>query len=325
VNRPGGHDAPDHFGHFGPGEWTMTAAVAAMWGSSFLWIAIAIDHVGTGVVPLGRCVLGGMVLALFPSARRRIERKDWPRFVLLGALWMAIPFLLYPIAESTVSSSITGMINGGLPVVSAVVTAFWVRRAPSTFRMIAVLIGFAGIAVISISSVDEGTSADAKGVILLAVALLCYAFAANIAQPMQRKYGSMAPMLWMTIIAAAMSLPYGIVGLARTGIDLEALGALFMLGAIGTGIAFAMYGVLLSRAGTVRGMIGIFFTPIVGTILGVTVRGDSLHALAIVGMAIVIVGAVMVSRPEPGYGPLAERLLEVGDKVGSGLDSHGET
>ena len=43
---------------------------------------------------------------------------------------MAIPFLLYPIAESTVSSSITGMINGGLPVVSAVVTAFWVRRSP---------------------------------------------------------------------------------------------------------------------------------------------------------------------------------------------------
>jgi drug/metabolite transporter (DMT)-like permease len=48
------------------------------------------------------------------------------------------------------------MINGGLPVVSAVVTAFWVRRAPSVFRMVAVLIGFAGIAVISISSVNEG-------------------------------------------------------------------------------------------------------------------------------------------------------------------------
>lgn len=302
----------------------MTAAVAAMWGSSFLWIAIAIDHVEVGVVPLGRCVFGAMVLALFPSARRRIEREDWPRFVVLGALWMAVPFLLYPIAEHTVSSSITGMINGGLPVVSAVVTAFYVRRAPSVFRMVAVLIGFAGIAVISISSVDEGTSADAKGVLLLAVALLCYAFAANIARPMQRKYGSMAPMLWMTIIAAAMSLPYGIVGLARSGADLKALGALLMLGAVGTGIAFALYGVLLARAGTVRGMIGIFFTPIVGAILGVAVRGDSLHVLAIVGMSIVIVGAVMVSRPEPSNLALPERLFEVGDEVGSGLDAHGE-
>jgi drug/metabolite transporter (DMT)-like permease len=108
-----------------------------------------------------------------------------------------------------------------------------------------------------------------------------------------------------------------VVGLVRSGFDLKALGALFMLGAMGTGIAFGLYGVLLARAGTVRGMIGIFFTPIVGTILGVAIRGDSLHPFAIVGMSIVIVGAVMVSRPEPAPQPLLrEGLLEIGDQVG---------
>jgi drug/metabolite transporter (DMT)-like permease len=319
VQRSG--DA-DSIGHFGISEWAMTAAVAAMWGSSFLWIAVAIDHVEASVVPLGRCAFGAAVLVMFPAARRRLERRDWPRFVLLSILWMAIPFLLYPIAERTVSTSITGMINGGLPVVTAVVTAFWVRRAPSPLRIVGVLVGFAGIAVISITSVDEGTSADPKGIALLGVALLSYAVAANVAQPMYRKYGSFAPMMWMAIIASVLSLPYGVVGLVRGGFDLKALGALFMLGAIGTGIAFALYGVLLARAGTVRGMIGIFFTPIVGAILGVAVRGDSLHALAVVGMSIVIVGAVMVSRPEPSDVVLTEGLFEVGDKVGSGLDPH---
>lgn len=301
----------------------MTCGVAAMWGSSFLWIAIAIDHVDNGVVPMVRCAFGALVLAMFPAARRRLDRQDWPRFVLMSALWMAIPFLLYPIAERTVSSSITGMINGGLPVVTAVVTAFWVRRAPSVFRMAAVLIGFSGIAVISIASVDEGTSADVKGVVLLGIALLCYAVAANIAQPMYPKYGSLAPMLWITIIATVLSLPYGLFGLVHGGFDLEALGALFMLGAMGTGVGFALYGVLLSRAGTVRGMIGIFFTPIVGTILGVAVRHESLHALAVVGMSIVIVGAVMVSRPEPVRlrpAALPEGLLKVGDQIGGGFD-----
>jgi len=322
---------PETLGHFGPGEWAMTAAVAAMWGSSFLWIAIAIDHVESSVVPLARCVFGALVLVTFRAARRRLDREDWPRFLVLGALWMAIPFLLYPLAERTVSSSITGMINGGLPLVTAVVTAIWTRRMPTLFRIVAVVIGFTGIAIISIASVDQGTSADVKGIALLAVALLCYAVAANIAQPMYPKYGSLAPMLWMTVIASVLSLPYGLVGLARGGIDLPALGALFMLGAVGTGIAFALYGVLLSRAGTVRGMIGIFFTPIVGTILGVAVRGDKLHAAAILGMLIVLVGAVMVSRPEPRHLDsgveepldlvLPESLLEVGDQVGSALDA----
>ena len=141
-----------------------------------------------------------------------------------------------------------------------------------------------------------------RGVLLLAIALLSYALAANIARPMQAKYGPLGPMLWMAVIASVISLPYALVGLADDGFDPQALGALFMLGAMGTGLAFAIYGVLLTRAGTVRGMIGIFFTPIVGMILGVVVRDETLHPLAIVGMAVVIVGAVMVSRPERSGG-----------------------
>ncbi len=88
-------------------------------GSSFLWIAIAIDHVEVGVVPLGRCLFGAAVLALFP------ECPPSHRSTRLAAVRRAggtvdgdVLFLLYPIAERTVSSSITGMINGGLPVVS---------------------------------------------------------------------------------------------------------------------------------------------------------------------------------------------------------------
>jgi drug/metabolite transporter (DMT)-like permease len=76
-----------------------------------------------------------------------------------------------------------------------------------------------------------------------------------------------------------------------------------VLGAIGTGIAFAIYGVLLVRAGPVRGMIGIFFTPVVGLLLGVTVRDDELHAVAIAGMLVVIGGAMLTSRPEPVRAP----------------------
>jgi len=74
---------------------------------------------------------------------------------------------------------------------------------------------------------------------------------------------------------------------------------LFVLGFVGTGIAFAMFSVLTYRAGPVRGMIGIFFTPIVGLVLGVTVRHDRFHLIAVVGMILVVLGAILTSRPEP--------------------------
>ena len=260
---------------------------------------------------------------MFPAARRRIERQDWPRFVVLAALWMAIPFLLYPIAESTVSSSITGMINGGLPVVSAVVTAIWMRRAPSVFRMVAVLVGFAGIAVISITSVDEGTSADLKGIAAAGRrAALLRARRQHRPTDVCRSTDRWRRCCgWLSSPACCRCRTecsaWCAAGSTSRRSERCSCSVRWAPGSRSRCTASCW------RAGTVRGMIGIFFTPIVGTILGVAVRGDSLHAWAILGMSIVIVGAVMVSRPEPvdgvrrrGVVLLPEGLLEVSDQVG---------
>ena len=59
---------------FGPPEWGMSVLVALIWGSSFLWIAIAIDHVSTTVVPLARCLFGAAALALLRGAAGRRHR-----------------------------------------------------------------------------------------------------------------------------------------------------------------------------------------------------------------------------------------------------------
>ncbi len=281
----------------------MSVVVALIWGSSFLWIAIAIDHVSVTVVPLARCGFGALALGCVRAARQPIERADRGRFVFLGLCWMAVPFLLYPLAERTVNTSITGMLNGGLPIVTTVVTAMFTRTVPSRWRMLAVVVGGIGITAISLSSIeDSGGSrlgADRGGIGLLLAALLCYAVAANVARPMQNKYGALPTMLWIEISAIVWSMPLGLHGLANSHFTWSALGALLALGSVGTGVAFAFYGVLLHRAGTVRGMIGIFFTPIVGTILGVTFRDDELRPITLAGMGVVIVGAVMTSRPEP--------------------------
>ena len=70
------------------------------------------------------------------------------------------------------------------------------------------------------------------------------------------------------------------------------------LGAFGTGFAYVMYGMLMVRAGAVRGVIGVFFTPIVATILGLLFRDEKVSLLSIAGMCIVIIGAYFTSRPD---------------------------
>lgn len=276
----------------------MTAGVALTWGASFLFIAIAIDHVATGVVPVARLAFGALALACVPAARKRIDREDVRKVALLGFVAMTVPFYLYPLAEKSVASSVTGMINGSIPVTTVLAAAILTRTVPSRKRVIAVFVGFVGIALISFGSVGDSKGASVHGVLFLLFATCCYAFTSILSREMQVKYGTLTVLLWQELFALLFSLPLGIPAFADSEFAWSALLALMVLGALGTGLAYVLYGMLMVRAGAVRGVIGVFFTPIVATFLGVIFRDEKVTVLAVVGMLVVICGAWLTSRPD---------------------------
>lgn len=276
----------------------MTAGVALTWGASFLFIAIAIDHVATGVVPVARLAFGALALACVPAARKRIDREDVRKVALLGFVAMTVPFYLYPLAEKSVASSVTGMINGSIPVTTVLAAAILTRTVPSRKRVIAVFVGFVGIALISFGSVGDDKGASVHGVLFLLFATCCYAFTSILSREMQVKYGTLTVLLWQELFALLFSLPLGIPAFADSEFAWSALLALMVLGALGTGLAYVLYGMLMVRAGAVRGVIGVFFTPIVATFLGVIFRDEKVTVLAVIGMLVVICGAWLTSRPD---------------------------
>lgn len=276
----------------------MTSGVALTWGASFLFIAIAIDHVATGVVPVARLAFGALALACVPAARKRIDREDVRKVALLGFVAMTVPFYLYPLAEKSVASSVTGMINGSIPVTTVLAAAVLTRTVPSRKRVIAVFVGFVGIALISFGSVGDGKGASVHGVLFLLFATCCYAFTSILSREMQVKYGTLTVLLWQELFALLFSLPLGIPAFADSDFAWSALLALMVLGALGTGLAYVLYGMLMVRAGAVRGVIGVFFTPIVATFLGVIFRDEKVTVLAVIGMFVVICGAWLTSRPD---------------------------
>ena len=283
---------------FGWVEWLLALGMALTWGSSFLLIDIIIRDAPTTFVPFGRSFFGMVALLFVPGSREKISREHQPRLLILGLIWMAMPFFLFPLAEKTVASSIAGMMNGALPVVVALITAIWVRRAPSIQRSIAVVVGFIGIILIAAPSISEGSSADLKGIIYLSLALLCYAIGLNLARPLQAIYSPATLMLRVVAISTVLSAPLGLVAMGSTTFTLNMIGATIFLGALGSGIAFLLFGTLLKRTGPVRAMIPTYFTPIVGTFLGVLFNGEKILLLSIIGMLIVIFGAWLTSRPE---------------------------
>jgi len=290
---------------FRPTDWGLLAIVALTWGASFLFIDIGLDAFSPYLVAFLRIAFGAATLSFVPAARARIEREDWPRIVLLGVIWMMLPLTLFPLAEQHVNSALAGMLNGGMPILTAVVATALGLRRPGRVQVLGLVIGFVGVVLISADSFAIGGD-QAFGVVLIFGALICYSFSANLAVPLQQRYGGPALMLRVEAVGAVLTAPlaiYGVTG-GRSHFEWRPFLAVLTLGVAGTGAAFAVMASLLGRVGATRGSIVTYLMPPVSIVLGVLVRDDHIAALSVVGMGVVLVGAVLVSRKEAP--PVAE-------------------
>jgi drug/metabolite transporter (DMT)-like permease len=136
------------------------------------------------------------------------------------------------------------------------------------------------------------------GVALVLVAVFCYGVGANVAVPLQQRYGALPVLLRALVVALVLVVPAGVAGIPGSELEVRPLAAMLPLGLLGTGWAYVAFALLLGRAGASRGAVAIYFTPVVAIVLGVLVRGEDVAAVSLVGVVLVIAGAWLTSRRE---------------------------
>ena len=284
-------------GAFGPVEWALLSGVALSWGSAFLLIEIGLESVAPATITWGRITLGFLVLVALPAARRPIERSDYPRVALLGITWVGLPFLLFPIAQQHIDSALAGMLNGMVPIFSASIAMILMRALPRIPQAVGITLGLVGAISISLPAVREST-AGAWGVLLVVVANLFYGLSHNLVVPLQQRYGAPAVMMRAIGVAAVVTAPFGLAGLADSRWTIGPALAVVFMGIIQTGATFVVMTALVGRVGATRGGVAIYFVPIVAMVLGVAFRSEKVLPLQWVGTAVVLLGAWLTSRRE---------------------------
>jgi drug/metabolite transporter (DMT)-like permease len=284
-------------GAFSVVDWGLFVSIALIWGSSFLFIAIALDSIEPGLITWGRVVLGAAVLNVVPRARARIEAEDRFRMVLLSLLWVGIPFTLFPLAEQHISSAVTGMLNGSMPIFAALVAGVLLRIPPGPVQAAGLVVGLLGTLAVSFDELGEGDNAWI-GVLMALGATVCYGFAINIAAPLQRRYGSLAVMARMLALATVWTAPFGIWSIPGSSFELAPALSVAFIGAVGTGIAFVVMATLVGSVGSTRASMATYLIPVVAMVLGVAVRDERVGVLALFGVVLVVAGAYFASRPE---------------------------
>jgi drug/metabolite transporter (DMT)-like permease len=285
-------------GAFSSSDWLVFSSIAAIWGASFLFIAIGLESLQPGLVTLLRVGLGAAILHALPGGRTRIDPADRGRLVAVSVIWVAVPFTLFPLAEQHINSAVAGLLNGATPMFVALFAALFFGRRASGPQLLGVAVGFAGIVLISAPSLGEGAT-EAVGVGLVLLATVCYGLATNLVVPLQHRYGSRAVMGRMLALATVWTAPFGVLSLRGSSVEVAPVVAVSVLGLLGTGVAFLLMGSLVGRVGATRASFITYLVPVVAMVLGIVVQDDHVSPLAMIGVVLVVIGAGLASRREP--------------------------
>jgi len=289
--------AGTHAGAFAPLDWGLMLTAAGIWGASFAFMEIALRDWSPGLITLLRVAFGAAALAVLPAARVPVDRADWPRLAVLGFTWMALPLTLFPIAQQWISSSLAGMLNSAMPVTTALVAAAWSRRAPGPAQVAGIAIGLLGVLAIGWDGLT-GSGTTALGVALVVIAVVSYSVSVNLAAPVQQRYGTVAVLVRIQLVAVVLTLPGGLAAVPSSSWSWSALAALLALGVLGTGLAFVAMGTLIGRVGPTRASVVTYLIPVVAIGLGVALFDERVPPGALVGTGLVLTGAWLASRRE---------------------------
>ncbi|TDI52047.1 MAG: DMT family transporter [Acidobacteria bacterium] len=280
---------------YGPAEWGMTITLGIIWGSAFLWIAIAVEAFSPGVVAFGRVALGAAALAAFPRARKRIRRDDWGRIFLIAIVGNAGPALLFAAAETELDSAVAGMVTSVTPVMSLIIAALILKKLPGRSQVLGIGIGLVGIVILTTPSlVGAHATPWAIGFVLLAT--VGYGVMSNVVVPLQQEYGGPTVVLWALVVSAIVLAPLAAISSSPSDFKMSSLVALVVLGVVGTGIVRALATTLAGRVGGPRMTTATYQIPVVAIILGVVFRGEVIAPIAIVGVVVVLSGAYLATR-----------------------------
>ena len=290
VTTDGTHD-----GHFGPTEWAMLSFNAVVWGSSFLLIAISIEALNPGMVAWARLVISGGVLALVPAARKKIDREDWRPIAVIAIVGNAAPALFFAYAELTVPSSIAGMLTSAVPILTAVIAFSLGIRSMGARHIIGLGGGFLGVALIGIPSLT-GERPAVLGIVLVLLAVLGYAVVNNLNVPLAQKYGGLPITMWAASGGAALLIPFGAWDFGSNEWETRSVLAIIALGVLSTGVARVVQANLSGRVGGPRASVIGYLLPTVALIVGVVFNDETVGAMEIGGLALVLLSAYLVSR-----------------------------
>ena len=277
--------------------WVLFIAMAVIWGIPYLLIKVSVEEISPVVVVFGRCVVGAALLLPWAIAKGwlRPALRRWKPLLAFTVLEMTGPWLLLSWAETSLSSSLTGLLVASVPFVAALTA--WLtgdddRLTP--VRVVGLLIGLGGIVALLGLDIEAGQLLPIGAIALVVIG---YATAPMIVTRSLPDVPGVAASAAALTLTALVYAPFAVPRLGEvTGASAEALTSMAVLGVVCTGLALALFFALIREVGPQRALVITFLNPPVAVLLGVVLLDEPFTLGLAIGLPLVVLGCVLATR-----------------------------
>ena len=291
--------------------WGTLAALAIVWGSSYILIKKSLDGLEAWQVGGLRITLTS--LAFLPLAVRYcrgLSAKQWGLLTVIGLCGTGLPSFLFPLAQRELSSSLAGALSSLTPLMTVLAGVALFGTRLQGWRLLGVGVGLVGalLLVVGRFGFDPGGAGERAwpvgAIAMAAAATLCYGTSSNIVKryfpgedALRVTAGAMAPLglMGVTILLVGGGLPVGEDAGATVAQLRFAYASVVFLALIGTALASWLFFRLVQLTDPVFASTVSYLVPIVALGWGLADR-ETVTPLIVAGLALVLAGVYLSKR-----------------------------
>jgi drug/metabolite transporter (DMT)-like permease len=270
-------------------DWILLTALAAIWGSAFMFIKISAVVFGPILLVTLRLLIAGLVfMPLLLQKKKRLLFKSYlPAIIIIAIVSNAIPFTMFAYASLGATSNMLGILNGTTAFLTTVIAYFWLKESVTSKQIIGLLLGFIGVLIL-VNPSNGSTTLIAS--LCAMIGSSCYAFNAVYLQKYHSNSDKKVLIGWSMLFGGIFMIPLASFNLPNSMPDINSILALLWLAVISTGVGYLGYVRLIDRIGAVKTVTLTYLLPVFSIIWGAIFLQEQITFIILGGFMFVMMG-----------------------------------
>jgi len=280
-------------------QWAQLLFLSILWGATFFFVGVAVKEVPPLTIVFIRVALAALLLLpVFFCLGHQLPKslKDWQPYFVMGLLNNVLPFSLLFAGQTYLTAGLASIINAMTPLFAVLIMAGFGDERLNLHRIIGILMGVAGVAVLR-GFDGQLVTGQTIGIVLCLGGSICYGFAGlwgrrnliGIAPLKSATCQLICSSVIMVFVASIYDQPWSL-----NAPSLNAWLAIIGLAFFGTAMAYLIYFKLLQHAGATNVLLVTLLVPVTALFLGIYFLGENISDQQSIGALIIAIALLFL-------------------------------